>query len=570
MRKALVFVLFTIVLFCGVTIGAYEFNFQQTIIPRVSVVGVELSGMTKEEAKIILEKEVEERGQKLILLGKEKDRQFFVKDLGVYYQIPETVETAWQLGRNEDFIGNYQNKIEILRHKKELPLKFDLDQIALEVLIASVAAETNNAPIEPKLELNKQGEVVFVQGKNGEVVDQEELVKRIESALGTLELLNVKIPTETKVVEKNEEEVALIKNRANELVKKELKLKTENFNKIIKGKEVVRLIGLNKESWDQEKIREISRQVGVELDREAQEARFEFKNERLADFSPDLDGIKVEQEALTKMIIQGLENNQEEIQIPIQKTLAKIKSGEINNLGIKEKLGTGTSTYLHSIAGRVHNVSLAASRINGVLVPPGEIFSFNKTLGDISAATGYESAYIIKDGRTVLGDGGGVCQVSTTLFRAVLSAGLPIVERHAHAYRVSYYEQDSKPGLDATVYDPTADLKFKNDTDNYLLIQTQADSTKYKLNIEIYGTGDSRTVTITTPKVFSSSPPPEDLYVDDPTLPKGSVKQIDWKAFGAKVAFDYLVEKNGEIIFKKTFYSNYQPWQAVYLRGTGG
>src|SRR6185369_9618298 len=119
------------------------------------------------------------------------------------------------------------------------------------------------------------------------------------------------------------------------------------------------------------------------------------------------------------------------------------------------------------------------------------------------------------------GDGGGVCQVSTTLFRAALNAGLPIVERHAHAYRVGYYEEDSPPGFDATVYVPSVDLKFKNDTDHYLLIQTVIDPQELRLTFNLYGTKDDRKVTVTTPVVTNFRPAPADLYQDDPTLPKG-------------------------------------------------
>src|SRR5581483_10285430 len=105
----------------------------------------------------------------------------------------------------------------------------------------------------------------------------------------------------------------------------------------------------------------------------------------------------------------------------------------------------------------------------------------------------------------VLGDGGGICQVSTTLFRAILSAGLPIVERHAHAYGVHYYEEDSEPGIDATVYTPTVDLKFKNDTGHYLLIQSTVDLEQLRLTYNIYGTKDDRQVTLTTPVIRSQT-----------------------------------------------------------------
>jgi vancomycin resistance protein YoaR len=190
-------------------------------------------------------------------------------------------------------------------------------------------------------------------------------------------------------------------------------------------------------------------------------------------------------------------------------------------------------------------------------------------VGDISAATGYQSAYIIKDGRTVLGDGGGVCQVSTTLFRAALAAGLPIIERHAHAYRVHYYEEGGfKPGLDATVYGPTYDLKFKNDTPTSILIQVKTDVANLSLTFDLYGTGDGRKAQISNQKLWDITPPPPDLYQDDPTLPKGTVKQVDFAAWGAKASFDYLVTRGTEVLESTTFVSNFRPWQAVYLKGT--
>lgn len=247
----------------------------------------------------------------------------------------------------------------------------------------------------------------------------------------------------------------------------------------------------------------------------------------------------------------------------------KVRFNEAENLGLTTLLGRGESFYRGSIKERIHNLTLASSILHGKLIAPNETFSFNESVGDISAATGYKSAYIIKNGRTVLGDGGGVCQVSTTLFRAVLNAGLPIVTRTAHSYRVHYYEDGGfKPGLDATVFAPSTDFKFTNDTAGYILIQLINQPELSKLTFELYGTSDGRTAEIGNFKMYNQTLPPPAIYQDDPTLPVGVVKQVEWPAWGAKTSFDYKVTRNGETLFEKTFYSNYQSWQAVYLRGT--
>lgn len=314
-----------------------------------------------------------------------------------------------------------------------------------------------------------------------------------------------------------------------------------------------------------------------QIDVSPKDALFQFENNKVTLFATSSTGRKLNREK-TRQLVQSFvysSAHQDSVMptgadfsLPVETVLPKVTTQSSNSYGIKELLGRGSSKFYGSIPGRIHNIELAASRLNGHLIAPGTVFSFNDNLGDVSAATGFQPAYIIKEGRTVLGDGGGVCQVSTTLFRAALNTGLPITERYAHAYRVGYYEQESPVGIDATVFAPTHDLKFKNNTDNYLLIQTKIDISNYSLSFEIFGTNDGRIVETTKPVFLSQSPPLPDLYQDDPTLPKGVVKQVDWKAPGAKVSFDYKVSKNGEILTKDTFFSNYKPWQAVFLRGT--
>jgi vancomycin resistance protein YoaR len=189
-------------------------------------------------------------------------------------------------------------------------------------------------------------------------------------------------------------------------------------------------------------------------------------------------------------------------------------------------------------------------------------------VGEVSEKTGYQQAYVIKSGRTILDDGGGVCQVSTTIFRAALNTGLPIIERVAHAYRVAYYEQNSQVGLDATVYEPAVDLKFKNETPGYILIQSSVDQKNQMLIFDFYGTGDGRRVIIGKSTIAKQVPPPEPIHQEDPNLPKGEIKQIDWPAWGAEVSFSYQVTRGNELLQNETFVSRYRPWQAIYLVGT--
>lgn len=311
--------------------------------------------------------------------------------------------------------------------------------------------------------------------------------------------------------------------------------------------------------------------------KEPKDALFELNNGRVSAFRIEEDGIGIDVKKNMKEVQTNLDTVSERnipnsFSIVVEDSILKpnITLSEANNFGILEKIGEGVSDYSGSAPERVHNLTQAMTKIHGVLIPPGETFSYNKTVGDISLATGYKTGYVIKNGRTVLGDGGGVCQDSTTLFRAALNTGLPIVERKGHAYRVKYYENDRKPGFDATVYAPTVDFKFQNDTPAHILIQGAVDKTKRTLTFTFYGKKDGRRVELSDAKVYDHTPAPAPLYEETPTLPRGVTKQVDWAAPGAKSQFTYKVySASGELMQDKVFYTAYRPWQAVFLVGTG-
>lgn len=306
----------------------------------------------------------------------------------------------------------------------------------------------------------------------------------------------------------------------------------------------------------------------------AKNALFEFKNNRVTQFSEPKNGLKILDTQflfdVSKQIALLKTSFNNTVIISLGKEIVKptVTLAETNSYGIEELIGEGRSDFTHSIPERIFNLTLATSKFNGVIIPKNAIFSFAETVGDISRLTGYKPAYIIKEGKTVLGDGGGVCQVSTTIYRAALNTGLPIIEQHPHAYRVSYYENDGKPGLDATIFAPTVDLKFQNNTPSNILIQTEIDSENNLLFFRFYGKKDKRIVDISPVVLYDVQPPPPPIFQDDPTLQKGITRQVDFSAWGGKTYFDYKVSLNGKMMFEKRFFSNYRPWQAIFLVGT--
>jgi len=351
-------------------------------------------------------------------------------------------------------------------------------------------------------------------------------------------------------------------------------MSTNSNSIIIDDQTLISWIDFNND-FQKDKINSYSQNIVKSLQQEPVDAIFKFENNQVLEFKPARNGIIVNPDKLSEEIIasfRDIEKSTEKVEklsLSYESVEPKIKNSDVNNLGIKELLGSGTSTFKHSSTTRNINIAKGSSIVNRILVAPGDTFSFVKSLGEVTLEAGYKQAYIIRQGKTELDVGGGICQVSTTLFRAMLNSGLDIIERKNHAYRVSYYEEDSKPGFDATVFIPSPDLKFLNDTNHYVLIQSIIDMESRRLTYEIYGTSDGRKVSITNYRQWDSTPAPPDVWIDDPTLPVGKTIQDEHAIRGLKTAFDWTVtSKDGNILHQKTFQSNFVPWAAVYRRGT--
>lgn len=323
---------------------------------------------------------------------------------------------------------------------------------------------------------------------------------------------------------------------------------------------------------DESAVDRLLAEIAPQVESPAIDGKFTFEPDRgpdgrgrVIEFAASKNGLVIDRD---KFRVQ-IKNFQEANVLPVKIVYPKLTTSAVNLLGIKELLGKGESYFYDSIPGRMANIKIGADKISGSLIPPGGTFSFNQSIGTISAIFGFQKAYVIKENKTALEDGGGVCQVSTTLYRAVLNSGLSVLEREGHTYRVPFYEEGGfKPGLDATVYPPSPDFKFKNDTTSWLLVQATYDAANSKLTFDIFGASDGRQTKIDGPYITSASPPPEPIYEDDPTSPLGQVKQTDTAHWGANTYFKRIVTRNGQDLINETISTNYIPWPARFLRGT--
>lgn len=241
------------------------------------------------------------------------------------------------------------------------------------------------------------------------------------------------------------------------------------------------------------------------VNRDPMDAKFKVEDGKVATFSEAQDGITLDVEKSLALISETLNKNNFEspqtIALPFDSKKSTTNYADVNNMGISSLIGEGTSNFKGSPVNRIKNIKVAIARFDGVLIKPGEEFSFVKTLGDVDQEHGYFPELVIKQGVTEPEFGGGICQVSTTAFRAAIYSGLKITARRNHAYPVSYYNPQ---GMDSTVYVPNPDLKFVNNTPNYILVQVKIVGTV--LTFDFYGTDDGRKTTVDGPYITEKQP----------------------------------------------------------------
>jgi len=304
-----------------------------------------------------------------------------------------------------------------------------------------------------------------------------------------------------------------------------------------------------------------------EVNQPPKDPQFKVSGGRVTAFRLAQTGYELDKEQAVGQIIEALKNEQEKLELKVKVTEPAVTGDDPAELGLKEIIGEGTTSWRGSPPNRIHNLSLGAEKISGTIVKPGETFSTIKAIGDISAAAGFLPELVIKNSTQVTPEiGGGLCQVSTTLFRAVLNSGLKIIDRTAHSFRVSYYEPPV--GMDATIYDPAPDLKFINNMETPIFIWGEASNNG--LDFQIFGTKDGRKIEISDPVVYDYTSAGAPIYTESDSMAPGEIRQTERATSGASASFHYKVTSAaGEVLQEETFTSKYVPIPDSFLYGPG-
>jgi vancomycin resistance protein YoaR len=349
---------------------------------------------------------------------------------------------------------------------------------------------------------------------------------------------------------------------------------------VIPPEELVSMLRLQAEagvlhtSIDEQALRAYLEKVAPALKIEPIDARFHF-NDLTGELEPITDsqeGRMLDVEASVTHILQALEAGERYVPLVAKDVPPSYPdTATAEELGIVDRVATGESYFIGSPSGRDHNIRLAASQFDGLVIPPGETFSFNHYLGEVTAEAGYDESYITAGEQLAIGIGGGICQVSTTAFRAAFWGGYPITERWAHSQRVAYYElRGGDVGMDATIYSPRVDLKFVNDRSVPLLIETEVEQGTHRLVFRFYSTDDGREVKMEAPEITGEILPGPPIYELDENLAPGTVTKWQSAVDGLTATIERTVyEENGELLYEDTFTSKFEPRRAAYHYGPG-
>jgi vancomycin resistance protein YoaR len=583
-------VLFTVLL--SLVPVFFDKKYDGRIYPGVSVGGIDLSGLPPEQAIALLAQNLDypERGR---IIFTEGQNTWIAKpsEVGLFFDFEPSAQTAYEIGRKGDILTRLSAQYQAWREGTDLTPWLVYDEAKARDYLKAIIAQIEKPVVEAALTVNGV-EVVVHPGQIGRAANLAAALMQLQTQLPTLtDGIIPLIVQETSPAILDASAQAEI---ARKILSAPLVISVPDpqpgdpgpwtfdpstlatmldIEKVNAAEGVRYQVSINSTN-----LRQFLVGIAPNFLRYPQNARFTFNDDtrQLEVIQHAVTGRSLDVETSLQSIVDKVSAGEHNLSLVIptaQPSAPDDASGE--KLGIKEQVVSYTSFFRGSSAERIQNIITASARFHGVLVAPGETFSMASALGDVSLDNGYAEALIIFGDRTIKGVGGGVCQVSTTLFRTAFFGGFPIVERYAHAYRVGYYEQtangydQSLAGLDATVFAPVVDFKFTNDTPYWLLMETYVSASNGTLTWKFYSTSDSRTVEWQSSGPLNVVEPPQPSYEENPDLSEGTIKQVDWQADGADVRVVRTVTRGGNVVAEDVFATHYLAWQAKYQYGPG-
>lgn len=589
-----------ILLSVGLTTGAvFDIAYRGTIYPGVYAWGIDLSGLTPAQAGVALA-ETFNYPQSQAFVFKDGDRVWSTTpaELGVTFDLPATVTAAYAVGRSGNIFLDWIAQFKAWYQGAQVSPIVVYNESAALLYLDNVAQIVFQPTVEASLIANGT-QVQATPGQVGRQLNVLATAATLRAHLLALEggevpltfvetpplILDASAQAEAAEAILRQPLVLEIANRAPEdpgpwTIDTQTLGNMLSIHRVAESSSAAHYeVGL-----DPQALQTFLEPIVEQLERKAENARFIFNDDthQLELIAPATQGRQLDLEATIELINQQLTHaagSNHTVSLTFKISAPQVgDDATAAQLGITELVSEQSTYFRGSIPERVNNIKVAAARYHGLLIPPQGVFSFDEYLGDVSLDSGFAEALIIYGGRTIRGVGGGVCQVSTTIFRAAFFGGYPILERNSHAYRVGYYERGSPgqwsgPGLDATVFAPIVDFKFQNNTPSWLLMEVYVSEAAGRITWKFYSTSDGRTVTVSPPDVRNVVPHPDPLYEEDPEVPPGldNIKQVDFAADGADVYVTRIITRDGVRINsdENPLKTHYQPWRAVYHYGPG-
>lgn len=536
--------------------------------PNLVIGGEDVGGKQTDEIQAIVKDLLTQSdSQRIIIVGGEFSKSYLLSDLGIQFNQDDVVREIASFGKRNNLLTNLVQRIQSVFGTVKINITYQTSEI-FDQLISDIEQQIHQDPQEAKIVIS--GSKAEVQDSIvGQKLSRELFERTIKDQIAHLNFSPITLPVDSYSPILNRELAEITAQKIADSLQNPIILTFDKLKFEISTEDLWEWLEIDTTQnmfvvrLNEDKLNRYFKSLEAEINRPMRSAVLEIKNNRAIKFVPDQAGAVLRIKDSMKLVQSNLLNTDEELELVINYLKPKKQLANLNNLGINELVASGTSNFRGSPYNRRHNIKIGAARFDGVLIVPQATFSFNETLGIVDTTTGYLPELVIKGDETIPEHGGGLCQVSTTAFRAILDGGYPIDARKNHAYRVSYYEP---AGSDATIYPPYPDLKFTNNSSGHILMHTYIDGNN--LYFDFYGTKIDQRVEIEGPYTYNVTDYPDPVYIETSAIPEGEVKQIETAHKGADaVLYRYIYDGNDKEIRKDTFRSHYIPWPAKYLVG---